>query len=405
VSMGIPGVYQHVLKADIASLYPSVMLEYNIHDKQKDPYNHMIQMLTYFRDERLQNKKKAKETGDKYFDDMQNAQKIMINSMYGFLGSGFLLYNYPKGAAEVTRKGREILLKGVEWATGHTLEKVVKDIANEGTQDEEISYEWKLGDKISAGRGYTLVNVDTDSFSITNSQPVSGELFSSLLKELNSLYPDLIKWENDGIYEKVIVIRAKNYVLVKDGKVKFKGSAVTDQKKEPALTEMLETMIHSLLNDESAALPSIYRNYIREATNIQFINRWATKKTVTKSVLRPERLTEQKVLDAIQETIEKGLVEGVQEGDKVWLYNAQDGMVQVMAKGVPQFYKDGRPKMKTNDILKDVRLWNKDDDKMHYVDRVYATLKILSNVIPMDQFIDYGKKSNFEQLKDLTNAV
>lgn len=404
ISMGIPGIYQHVCKADVASLYPSIMLEHNIHDNTKDPNNHMIQMLTYFRDERLRNKKLAKETGDKYYDDMQNSQKILINSMYGFLGAGYLLYNYPEGGAEVTRKGREILLKGVEWVTGHTLDKVVKDIANEGTEDEEISYEWKIGNSVGPGMGYNLVNVDTDSFSITKGTETTSTEFSLLLDQLNFLYNSLIKWENDGIYEKVIVIRAKNYVLVKDGKVKFKGSAMTDQKKEPALTEMLEKMIYALLDDEKAALPLIYRNYVKEALNIQFINRWVVKKTVTKSVLNPNRLTEQKVLDAIQETIDKGLVESVQEGDKVWIYNTIKGEIQKRAKGELIYYKDGRPKMIPNCLLKDVRLWEHDEDKIHYLDRVYDTIQILSNVLDMTQYEDYTKKSNVEKLKELTIA-
>ena len=402
ISMGVPGVYEYVAKADVASLYPSIMLEYNIHDSEKDPNNHMIKMLTYFREERLINKKKAKETGERYYDDMSNAQKIMINSMYGFLGAGYLLYNYPKGAAEVTKHGRDILLKGVEWATGHTLQKVVKDVVNEGTDEEETSYEWKLGEKVNQGLGYTLVNVDTDSFSITNSKSMSSSDFDKELTQLNALYPKLIKWENDGIYEKVIVIRAKNYVLVKNGKTKFKGSAITDQKKEPALTEMLKKMVDALLNDEQAALPIIYRTYIKEALNIKDISRWTTKKTVTKSVLEPKRLTEEKILNAINQTIDSGLIEEIQEGDKVWLYNAVDGEIQDVKKGVPVFYKDGRPKMIQNFILKDFRLWNGDHDPMHYVDRIYDSVSILSNVINMDQFIKYSLKVNQEKLKELT---
>lgn len=404
ISMGCPGVYEYVCKADIASLYPSVMLEYNIHDERKDPYNNMIQMLSYFRDERLNNKKLAKETGEKYYDDMQNAQKIMINSLYGFMGSKFLLYNYPKGAAEVTRKGREILLKGVEWATGHTLEKVVKDIANEGTDDEEISYEYKVGAKVSDGRGFSLVNVDTDSFSITKNQETTKDAFRALLVDLNAEFPELIRWEDDGIYEKMIVIRAKNYVLVKNGKVKFKGSGITDQKKEPALTEMLETMLYALLEGERAALPTIYRNYIREALNIQFMHRWTTKKTVTKSVLHPNRLTELKVLNAIKESIDRGVVEGIQEGDKVWVYNTIKGEIQDKKKGELVFYKDGRPKMVPNYILRDARLWEHDEDKMHYVERVYSTVEILSSIVDMNEFIEYGKKTNVELLKGLTNV-
>ncbi len=412
ISMGIPGIYENVCKADVASLYPSIMLEYNIHDPKKDPENHIIQMLTYFRDERLRNKKLAKETGEQYYKDLDQSQKIVINSLYGFLGAGYLLYNYPEGGAEVTRRGREILLKGVEWATGHTLEKVVKAIANEGEDNEETSYEWVVGSRTGDGRGYTLVNVDTDSFSIINGTKLSRDGFAAELKELNSLYSTLIRWEDDGIYDKIIVVGAKNYVLVKSKEylkenekpVKFKGSALTDQKKEPALTEMLEKMIYALLDDERVALPVIYKSYIREAVNIQFINRWTVKKTVTKSVLDPNRLTEQKILDAINESIEKKIIEGVSEGDKVWLYNSVQGEIQKVAKGELVFYKDGRPKLIPNCVLKDVRLWNKDEDKLHYVSRVNSTVQILSKILNMDEYIDYTKKSNVELLKELTSG-
>lgn len=402
ISMGIPGVYEHVLKADVAALYPSIMLEYNIHDNKKDPNNYMIQLLTYFRTERLMNKKKAKETGEQYFDDLQNAQKIMINSMYGFLGAGYLLYNYPAGATEVTKRGREILLKGVEWATGYTLNHTIKKIVNKGKENEEIEYEWTLGEKISEGRGYRLANVDTDSFSITNGQPTTDTEFESVLKELNTIYPKTIEWAHDGIYEKVIVIGAKNYVLVKKGKVKFKGSAITDQKKEPALTEMLKSMVQSLLDEEMAALPYIYKRYVNEVLNITDIKRWAVKKTVTKSVLSPDRLTEQKVLDAINETVECDVIEGIQEGDKVWLYNAIDGERQAIAKGQPVFYKDGRPKMIPNTFLRDVRMWESDHDKAHYLMRVSDTAAILGSILNMDQFVDYNQKSVRDELLNLT---
>jgi DNA polymerase I len=402
ISMGVPGMYKHVCKADVASLYPSIMLEYEISDHKKDPENHMLTMLKYFRDERLRNKKFAKETGEKYYDDMQGAQKIMINSMYGFMGAGYLLYNYPVGAAEVTRKGREILLKGVEWATGFTLEKVLKSVKNEGTEDEEEKYEWKLGQKVSDGRGYRLVNVDTDSFSITSGSVMSDDAFSSELKILNSLYPDLIRWEHDGIYDKVIVIRAKNYVLVRKGKVKIKGSAVTDPKKEPALTEMLQTMVQALLDDEPHTVKHIYEGYIQEAAAIANIHRWAKKITVTKSVLNPKRANEQKPFDAIQECINRGVIEKVSEGDKLWIYSAIRGEIQEVKKGEPVFYRDGRPKMIPNQIVKDVRLYDHDQDRVHYLERVYKTACILENVIDMSDFVKFHGKKNRELLKNLT---
>lgn len=123
ISHGIPGVHKNVLSFDVASLYPSVMLEYKIYPQHKDPNQHVLKVLEYFTNERLKNKKLAKETGDQYFDDLQNSQKVGINSMYGFLGSQGLNFNFPQGAAEVTRKGREVLGTAIKWATGKTYEE------------------------------------------------------------------------------------------------------------------------------------------------------------------------------------------------------------------------------------------------------------------------------------------
>jgi len=164
ISMGVPGVYKNVRKVDVASLYPSIMLQYDIYDKQKDPNRHMLKALEYFRAERLKNKDLGAK-GSKYHQNLSDSQKVAINSLYGFLGAGFLLYNYPKGAADVTRYGREILQKGVEWATGARLVEEIKNIRNEGKENEEEKYHWILGPKRSDGKGFTLVNVDTDSFS------------------------------------------------------------------------------------------------------------------------------------------------------------------------------------------------------------------------------------------------
>lgn len=400
ISMGVPGVYKNVRKVDVASLYPSIMLQYEIYDKKKDPNRHMLKMLEYFRDERLLNKKLAKETGDRYYDDMQNAQKIMINSMYGFMGAGYLLFNYPAGAAEVTRHGREILLKGVEWSIGHTLKKVIKSVRNAGTEDEEEKYEWVIGDKVGEGRGYSLVNVDTDSFSYTNGVAPSVADFTKEIAELNSLYESLIKWENDGVYEKIIVVKAKNYVLQKNGKVKYKGSSLTDQKKEPRLLTLLEEFLTTLLSDKNTEerhelLLQQYNNCCKEVVEAFDVNQWLTKKTVTDSILNAKRANEQKPLDAINEAIAKGVLTGVQEGDKVWLYSAIDGEVQDSDKNGPKIVKKtGLPKMIERCVLRVPQLYNNDEDTWHYVERVYKTLVILENVIDIEKFTKYHNTKN-----------
>lgn len=118
ISLGIPGLHKNVLRLDVKSMYPSIMLEYKIFDSIKDPQNILGAVVEYFTKERLANKALFESTGDQSYDHKQSGQKITINSMYGFLGAPGLNYNYPKGAAEVTSRGREILKKAVLWATG-----------------------------------------------------------------------------------------------------------------------------------------------------------------------------------------------------------------------------------------------------------------------------------------------
>lgn len=138
ISHGIPGVHKNVLSFDVASLYPSIMLEYKIYPEHKDPKNHTLQILEYFTKERLKNKKLAKDTGNKYYDDLQNSQKIGINSMYGFMGATGLNFNFPEGAAEVTRRGREVLMKAINWATGLDYEDWKKEKGiEEETEDSD----------------------------------------------------------------------------------------------------------------------------------------------------------------------------------------------------------------------------------------------------------------------------
>nr|MCU0825241.1 hypothetical protein [Leptospira sp.] len=57
ISMGIPGVYKNVRKADVASLYPSIMRQYKIYPKDKDPNRYFLKSLDYFTEQRLADKK------------------------------------------------------------------------------------------------------------------------------------------------------------------------------------------------------------------------------------------------------------------------------------------------------------------------------------------------------------
>jgi DNA polymerase I len=127
LSGGAPGIYKNVFKIDCQSLYPSIIRQYNIYSRDKDEQKLFLNMVEYFTLERLKNKKLGKETGNRYYKDLEQSQKIAINSMFGFLGANKLNYNYPLGAAQITRYGREILLHAVKWLTGSDNINIDKD--------------------------------------------------------------------------------------------------------------------------------------------------------------------------------------------------------------------------------------------------------------------------------------
>jgi DNA polymerase elongation subunit (family B) len=298
MSYGYPGIHDDVFKVDVASLYPSIILTYKVYDKEKDPDGKFLQMVQYFTDERLRNKKLA-AGGDKYHDDLNQAQKIFINSAYGMMGAPGLNFNSRRCAELITTKGKDVCGTATSWAVD---------------------------------TGKSLVNYDTDSIAFKKGRFISEEERIKDLEELNSLYPDGIRWEDDGYYRKVIVIATKNYVLDDGEKLTFKGSALKDQKKEPALTEMLKEFLSAMLNDRETELQSIYHNYIKEIHNIQDISRWAQKKTISEAVLFGTGTTERKIREAVSQI-------HTQQGDKVYLYAAIDGGKRKGEKGKLKFYK------------------------------------------------------------------
>ena len=333
ISYGNPGLHKSVRKVDVASLYPSIIRHYKIHDHHKDPQRNFLRMVDIFTEERLKNKALAKETGERHYKDMEQAQKIMINSAYGFMGARGLLFNSPKNAAAVTRYGREILQTGIDWAEA---------------------------------KGFGIVNVDTDSFSYTGSKAD----FAEEIADLNANFPNMIKWENDGEFKKVLVIKTKNYVLWDGKKTKIKGSSLKATMKEPRLKDFITETIDLLLADRKDRLYDLYMRYVSEVSNVskETIGGWCFKKTVTKSVLTPERTNEQRILDAL-----KGSVYA--EGDKVFLFFESDTKLTLRDR--------------FNGTYSTKKLFGK----------LYNTLEIFETVLDTGVFPNYSLKRNLDRLE------
>lgn len=404
MSYGVPGIYKNVVKYDAASYYPSTIIAFELYDKEKDPEGNYLEMVKTFTAERFKNKRLYKETGNKYYDDLQGAQKIGINSAYGLMGTSGLHFNNFDIAAFITKCCRKGLQKAVQWATGEDIDYWWSEYKEKETSEQDFT-DYSTIDKKSEltydempRHNYKLVNIDTDALSFCKQ-----DLSEFTEEEYNQICADLNKimyspWETDGHYEDFLVIKAKNYVTKEYGKkIKWKGSSITDSKKEKALQNMIAEIVDDLLKTKGENLKEIYHKYVKFALDITDITDWCTKKSVSKAVLNPTRLTEQKILNALSYL-------NPREGDKYFLYSAVDGEKQVMSKGEPQFYKDGRPKIEPNTILREVNQWDGDYNKPHYVGRVYDTLMIFENLFDKTQFIKYTdskkhKLKNLEKLK------
>jgi DNA polymerase elongation subunit (family B) len=128
ISDSWPGIYHNTWKVDVASLYPSIILQYDIFPKRKDPRGYIRYILEYFRSQRLENKRLAKDSGKRQYKDLSEVGKVIANSIYGFYNAPRLNFNYPEGAEQVTRRGREILNTAIKWACDKDYDDIKKAV-------------------------------------------------------------------------------------------------------------------------------------------------------------------------------------------------------------------------------------------------------------------------------------
>jgi len=150
------GVYYNIITADVASLYPSIMLQ---EEGCSQPLARAkLRELTELR---LHYKRLAKQ-GDAEANALQNALKILINSFYGFYGTGGLPFNDMKIASNITAKGRELLSKMMERARGVVVEAdtdgIIVSLPASPTADDHRFFEGLLREE-----GYIVETAQYDA--------------------------------------------------------------------------------------------------------------------------------------------------------------------------------------------------------------------------------------------------
>ncbi|MCA1659717.1 MAG: hypothetical protein LC642_04135, partial [Verrucomicrobiaceae bacterium] len=112
------GVARNVWHCDIASLYPSVMLQFDCFPvtDQLQIFRSLLTDLRTFRLEAKASMRAAKDRAQQqYFHALQNTFKILINSFYGYLGFAQGHFADFDAAARVTQIGRDLLQKMIDW--------------------------------------------------------------------------------------------------------------------------------------------------------------------------------------------------------------------------------------------------------------------------------------------------
>ena len=226
------GVARNVWHCDIASLYPSIMLQFDCFpvNDQLQIFRHLLTDLRTFRLQAKSDMRDAKdEPSRRYFHALQNTFKILINSFYGYLGFAQGSFADFEAAARVTQIGRDLLKKMIEWLQA---------------------------------QGAQVIEVDTDGiYFVPPNERNIEELRAGLAKEL----PPGIEVEFDEQFEAMFSYKAKNYALLdKEGEVTLRGGALKSRGLEKFQRVFLERMIKLLMEEKPEAIAGLRDEFARK---------------------------------------------------------------------------------------------------------------------------------------------
>jgi DNA polymerase, archaea type len=259
------GVARNVWHCDIASLYPSVMLQFDCFPvtDQLQIFRHLLTDLRTFRLEaKAQMQSTHKENNRQrwhHLQALQNTFKILINSFYGYLGFAQGHFADFDAAARVTQIGRELLQKMIDWLNA---------------------------------RGAQVIEVDTDgiyfvppprvaqasSLSPEGGQQDTASTIDELRAGLSKELPPGIEVEFDEQFEAMFSYKAKNYALLtRDGEVIIKGGALKSRGLEKFQRVFLEEMIKLLMEGKPEGISDLRSDFERKIREREWPINWLMK--------------------------------------------------------------------------------------------------------------------------------
>ncbi len=229
------GVARNVWHCDVASLYPSIMLQFDCFPVT-DELQIFRHLLTDLRNFRLEAKARMRAERDPakqhHLQALQNTFKILLNSFYGYLGFAQGHFADFEAAARVTQIGRDLLKKMIDWLNAH---------------------------------GAQVIEVDTDGIYFVPPEKIDTD---KLQKDLAKELPTGIDVEIDEQFDAMLSYKAKNYALLtKDGDVIIKGGALKSRGLERFQRVFLEEMIKMIMQGKSEAIANLRIEFERKIRN------------------------------------------------------------------------------------------------------------------------------------------
>ena len=238
----LKGILGPIVYADVESLYPSIMLSYNICPKSDElrVFPGVLSDLKELRFKAKERSREEKRAGNNSlsanFDAMQSSFKILINAMYGYLGFSGGIFNDFIEADKVTSTGQGLA------------KKMIMDFE---------------------ARGCKVIEVDTDGILFIPPPDVTNEFAErELVSEVSALMPQGINIGFDGRFRKMISYMKKNYALLGYDKVMIlKGSSLTSRSGEKFGRDFVRRGFETLLTEDISGLHDLFSEYRNKILN------------------------------------------------------------------------------------------------------------------------------------------
>ena len=226
------GVAWRVVKADVASLYPSLMRAFRI-GPARDHLGALLALVDRLVERRLAAKAAGRAappgSAERHTHEATSAaMKLVVNSAYGYLAAGGELTRFADvhAANEVTRRGRETL----------------------GFMCREL-----------AARGVTLLEADTDGVYFAVPEGWGEDDERRVVAEMAALLPPLVNLEFEGRYAAMLSHEPKNYALLGyDGTLTLRGVAFRSSRAEPFGEAFLRAALARLFDGDVTGVREAY---------------------------------------------------------------------------------------------------------------------------------------------------